>query len=651
MRLRFLFYFLFCLLWIAPWPVVASEPNPLQLSPNTRSVEVTQHMAILLDRDANLTIEQVAAADASSWAPITGLLSMGFTKTVVWLRLVVAPLPLANETSQPMPHWLLEVTQPSLTHVQLYHQQPNGQFAHNAGTRNDNNTAPSYQHRSGLFDLPVDTSQAQTIYLRLQSETSMSSTFVVWEERAFWSHNTRITVLWGLLYGFCMLVVMLHWAFSFWSQNRVHLFYAFYIVSTFSVSFLASGWHLVLTEVGSMEQWLYVLGILSSMTLFAGISFGILYLGALQTHPVFARIQIGTSLIVSTCTLVGVGLGYYLYVIPLYQFAMMILICSNIVLALLELRNGNRHALWFLWGFGIFYAGVIIRLLRNRGWLEPSVLTETSYQIGAFVHIFIISYGIIASYNKLQQEKKAAIEVANKETAQRKEQAVFLGMVSHELRTPLTIISTALDNLHNHPDDTAMTEKRIQKIARATHRMQSLVESFLNAERMNQTRFEPHQLPCKLDNLAKEAIDLISERTGHPITLNLRTQSPVHCMADKQLLQLAINNIVLNAVQHSPPSVQVQVTLSVVNDIVLEIRNQGDPIDADDLPKLFDRYHRGKNARNRPGTGLGLHVAHTIVNKHGGTLQAANLPDGCIFTLCLPLNTPAKLHREAQQIA
>lgn len=602
-------------------------------------------MAILLDRDANLTIEQVAAADASTWAPITGLLSMGFTKTVVWLKLVVAPVPHANKTSQPIPHWLLEVTQPSLTRVHFYHQQQNGQFAHYAGTRNHNSITPSYQHRSGLFDLPVDTSQPQTIYLRLQSETSMSSTFVVWEERAFWSHNTRTTVLWGLLYGFCMLVVALHWAFSFWSQNRIHLFYALYIVSTFSVSFLASGWHLVLTEVGTMEQWLYVLGVLSSMTLFAGISFGVLYLGALHTRPIFARIQIGTGFIVSACTLIGVGLGQYIYVIPIYQLVMMVLICSNIILALLELRNGNRHALWFLWGFGIFYAGVIIRLLRNRGWIDPSVLTETSYQIGAFVHIFIISYGIIASYNKLQQEKKAAIEVANKEAEQRKEQAVFLGMVSHELRTPLTIISACLDNLHNHPDDATMTQKRIQKIARATHRMQSLVESFLNAERLNQTRFEPHQLPCKLDNLASEAIDLISERTGHPIMLNLSTQSPVQCMADKQLLQLAINNIVLNAVQHSTPGVPVEVTLKVANQIMLTIRNQGEPIDADDLPKLFERYHRGKNARNRPGTGLGLHVAHTIVNKHGGILQAANLPDGCIFTLCLPLNTPVKLHR------
>ena len=244
---------------------------------------------------------------------------------------------------------------------------------------------------------------------------------------------------------------------------------------------------------------------------------------------------------------------------------------------------------------------------------------------------------VITAYNNLQKEKNAALSLAHKETEHRQEQADFLGMVSHELRTPLTIISSAIDNLKSSDTHPEPTQKRIEKISRATDRMQTLVDSFLNAERMNQTQFEPHKNPCKLDVMLQESITLTLERTAHPISLQQEPALHFWCQADKQLLRIAIDNILSNAVQHSLKDAPVTVSLTTATDcFAIKISNQGKPIEEDDLLRIFERYHRGKNALNRPGTGLGLHVAHTIARNHGGTLEINNLANGCAFTLKIP---------------
>ena len=70
--------------------------------------------------------------------------------------------------------------------------------------------------------------------------------------------------------------------------------------------------------------------------------------------------------------------------------------------------------------------------------------------------------------------------------------------------------------------------------------------------------------------------------------------------------------------------------------INLSVTNQGEPIDATDLPHLFDRFYRGRNAKHRPGSGLGLHLVQVVAAMHNGHVLAENLPTGhCRFTLVL----------------
>jgi two-component system sensor histidine kinase MprB len=97
----------------------------------------------------------------------------------------------------------------------------------------------------------------------------------------------------------------------------------------------------------------------------------------------------------------------------------------------------------------------------------------------------------------------------------------------------------------------------------------------------------------------------------------------------------AVNNLLDNAAKHSPPGGPVEVTLDADG---ITIRDHGTGIDAEELPHVFDRFYRGAHARGTQGSGLGLAIVRQVAEQHGGSIGAANAPDGgAVFTLRLPV--------------
>jgi two-component system, OmpR family, sensor histidine kinase MprB len=101
----------------------------------------------------------------------------------------------------------------------------------------------------------------------------------------------------------------------------------------------------------------------------------------------------------------------------------------------------------------------------------------------------------------------------------------------------------------------------------------------------------------------------------------------------------AVNNLLDNAAQHSPPHGVVDVTLCGG---VLEVRDRGTGVADDELPLLFDRFFRGAQSRERQGSGLGLAIVRQVAEGHGGMVSAANAPGGgLVVRLVLPVASAA----------
>ncbi|MFL5869809.1 MAG: ATP-binding protein [Solirubrobacterales bacterium] len=194
---------------------------------------------------------------------------------------------------------------------------------------------------------------------------------------------------------------------------------------------------------------------------------------------------------------------------------------------------------------------------------------------------------------------------------------------SHELRTPLASIRTNAEVL-SQSDLLTDTERRaiLADVVEQLGELTALVGDLIDLARDADHEREPAR-PVRLDLIASEVAERIQGR--HPeVDLRLELE-PSAVRAVSSQLERAISNLLDNAVKWSPPGAEVEVRVA---DGELSVRDHGPGIDADDMPHVFDRFYRSAHARGTPGSGLGLAIVRHVAETAGGSVSAANDPDG-----------------------
>ncbi len=206
---------------------------------------------------------------------------------------------------------------------------------------------------------------------------------------------------------------------------------------------------------------------------------------------------------------------------------------------------------------------------------------------------------------------------------------------SHELRTPLTSVQANLDALAMGEELPARERARILAAAQAQLReLTVLVGDLVDLSKTEVEEVEVEDV--RLDLAATGAIE--RARLHAPECRFLLDAEPCLVRAAPARLDRAIANLLDNACKWNPPTGRAGDPIEVrVRSGVLEVRDHGPGIAAEDLPRVFDRFYRSPVARARPGSGLGLAIVRQMAEAHGGAVHAANDPDGgARLTLELP---------------
>ena len=221
----------------------------------------------------------------------------------------------------------------------------------------------------------------------------------------------------------------------------------------------------------------------------------------------------------------------------------------------------------------------------------------------------------------------------------------FVADASHELRTPLTSIR-GLAEFCLQQGEAASREEMIRlmtRIQQESTRMGLLVEDLLLLAQFDEDR-PLHRQPVDLSSVAAEAV-LVARAVpnGHSVILDA-APDPVIVLADSARLRQVIDNLVGNALQHTPSGTQVTVAVGRVPGYgQLIVADNGPGLTADQASRVFERFYRADDARSRArgGTGLGLSIAAALVDAHGGTITVDPRPPGCgaAFRVRLPLAT------------
>jgi two-component system, OmpR family, sensor kinase len=221
----------------------------------------------------------------------------------------------------------------------------------------------------------------------------------------------------------------------------------------------------------------------------------------------------------------------------------------------------------------------------------------------------------------------------------------FLANISHELKTPLTSIRGFSQAIHDGTiDDPEGIQRSARIINNESNRVLRLVEELLDLSRIESGQISMRQEDLDLTELfahVNEIFALRAEESG--VTLEMKAREVGQIRGDFERLEQVLNNLLDNALRHTPEGGTVRVGSRLIQPGVVQVTvsDTGHGIPAEDVPHLFERFYRGgenigQNGK-RKGYGLGLAITREIVRAHGGEIWATSEAGrGTMFVFTLP---------------
>ena len=209
--------------------------------------------------------------------------------------------------------------------------------------------------------------------------------------------------------------------------------------------------------------------------------------------------------------------------------------------------------------------------------------------------------------------------------------------VAHELRTPIAVLQAGHEALIDEVAEP--TPEQLSSLHDETLRLARMVDDLQMLAAADAASISLSRRPCDLADVAAAAADsLAAQFAAAGITLE-RQLTSARILADQRWLHQVVTNLLTNALKFStaPASVGLDCGPSGA-EAVLHVEDSGVGIPADELPRIFDRFWRGRGAGQTSGSGIGLAIAAELARAHGGTLTATSTPGhGTRMTLTLPL--------------
>jgi signal transduction histidine kinase len=210
-----------------------------------------------------------------------------------------------------------------------------------------------------------------------------------------------------------------------------------------------------------------------------------------------------------------------------------------------------------------------------------------------------------------------------------------LSDISHQLKTPLTSILIILDNLIDNPDmDDDIKEDFIRDIKREVTNITFLVQSILKLSRIDTNTIDFIEENVYLNDVVMESIkNLASVCDLKNIKIITKLDEKVKIKCDFKWQVEAISNILKNCIEHSSEynEVIIEVNDNKVYSQVI-IKDNGNGIDKEDLPHIFERFYKGKNSTS-DSVGIGLSLAKSIIEKDNGTISVQSCDKGTTFII------------------
>lgn len=274
---------------------------------------------------------------------------------------------------------------------------------------------------------------------------------------------------------------------------------------------------------------------------------------------------------------------------------------------------------------------------------------KTTWAFVLYVFIFIFMTALIVMLWRARRAIR--IEIENSQRQQQIDEARFqlFFNISHEIRTPLTLIINPIKDLLEQSSDKDKNRHGYELIYRNAQRILKLINQMLDLRKIDKGQMELSFKEVELGEFARGILSSFeSVVASHNISVEVNVpDGGVTAEIDTDNFDKVLYNIYSNAFKFVANNGTIRVDISTDGTLAtIAITDDGTGIDNAQLDKIFSRFYQAKNIRvaGYTGTGIGLHLARSIVELHNGTIKAANRTDGhsgAVFTITIPLKHSA----------
>jgi signal transduction histidine kinase len=250
---------------------------------------------------------------------------------------------------------------------------------------------------------------------------------------------------------------------------------------------------------------------------------------------------------------------------------------------------------------------------------------------------------MLATFRNVTRQKQVELELLKLNRLK----SELLSNVSHELKSPLTSIKGIISSLLQEDIkwDDATGKMLLAGISEESDRLASLVTNLLNMSKLEAGVWGPEKEPCDMAEIIHETLERQKWiHKGHTFEADVAPDLPqIH--ADSNQIKQVLVNLLENAAAYSEEATKILVGARAIDgEIEVSVSDQGIGIPTEELEKVFDKFYRGSQKRQRPGgTGLGLAICKSIVLAHGGRIWAeSQMGSGSTFRLALPVGEQIK---------
>lgn len=296
-------------------------------------------------------------------------------------------------------------------------------------------------------------------------------------------------------------------------------------------------------------------------------------------------------------------------------------------------------AWWFieLWQMNQAMYAFKLELLRSG---DPafedrlrSIMLERERKAGQFIgegitFLFITLLAALFVYRAMRKQIRLNEQQQN-----------FMMAVTHELKTPIAVTKLNLETLKRHRLDETQSEKLISKTLQETNRLNDLCNNILLSSQLEAGGFTLNIEANDLTEMISSIVRDFNARFPKRI-INAGIKEQIRINGDRLLLQLAINNLIENAIKYTPEDKSIEVMAGTSGHAVeISVKDEGPGIPDQEKKHVFEKFYRlgTESTRQTKGTGLGLYLTRKIVEDHRGRIFVKdNIPSGCIFVIDLP---------------